>query len=208
MESEISAKRVIQDIEGITLAKNTAARRRRVSLFEAKEHMKGKDEDRGIAVMTHADYPLRSRSRSLPVGAEKARFPSGFLMDRIRKVIQEVLETKLSGKKYETSECAILTKQIVNIIRDKISALDLKKYKLVCTCLITKRMKNAPSIQSGCAWDESVTAADEDGLAEYIYKSDELIAVASVYGIHAEKSLEREKCNKAIKGLIHTAIPE
>ena len=208
MESEISTRKVIQELEGITLAKNTAARKRKVSLFEAKERLKGRDEDKGIAVMTHADYPLRSRSRSLPVDPEKARLQCGFVRDKVTKVIQEVLETKLKGKIYEAKECSVLTKQLVSIIRDRVSTLDLKKYKLVCTCVVTKKLKPAPSLQSGCAWDESVAAIDEDGFAEYVYKSDELIAVASVYGIHAEKGLEREKMNKAIKGFIHAPIPE
>lgn len=208
MESEISTKKVIQDLEGITLAKNTAARRRKVSLFEANERPRLRDEDRGIAVMTHADYPLRSRSRSLPVDPDKVRIPSGFVRENVSKVIQEVLETKLKGKSYEAQECSALTKQLVNIIRDRVSALDLKKYKLVCTCYVTKRLKPAPSMQSGCAWDESATGVDKDGFAEYIYKSDELIAVASVYGIYTAKKADREKCIKATKGFIHSPIPE
>lgn len=208
MESEISTKKMIQDLEGITLAKNTAARRRKTSLFDAKERPSARDEDCGIAVMTHADYPLRSRSRSLPVDPDKVRIPSGFVKENVSKVIQEVLESKLKGKRYDASECSALTKQLVNTLRDKVSALDMKKYKFVCTCYVTKRLKPAPSMQSGCAWDESTIGVERDGFAEYIYKSDELIAVATVYGIHAERKTEREKYIKAIKGFIHAPIPE
>ena len=208
MESEISTKQVIHDLEGITLAKNTAARRRKVSLFEATERPKPRDEDRGIAVMTHADYPLRSRSRSLPVDPHKARVPSGFVKENISKLIQEVLETRLKGKRYEAKESSALTKTLVTTLRDKVSELDLKEYKLVCTCYVTKSLKPAPSMQSGCAWDESATGVDKDGFAEYIYKSDELIAVATVYGIYKDKTTEREKYIKAIKGFIHTPILE
>ena len=206
--SEISTKQLIHDLEGITLAKNTAARRRKVSLFEATERPRPKDEDRGIAVMTHADYPLRSRSRSLPVDPQKARVPSGFVKENISKMIQEVLETKLKGKRYEASECSALTKQLVNTLRDKVYALDLKEYKLICTCYVTKSLKPAPSMQSGCAWDESATGVEKDGFAEYIYKSDELVAVATVYGVYKNKTTEREKHIKAIKGFIHKPIPE
>lgn len=208
MESEISTKKMIHDLEGITLAKNTAARRRKTSLFDAKERPRARDEDCGIAVMTHADYPLRSRSRSLPVDPDKVRIPSGFVKENVSKVIQEVLESKLKGKRYDASECSALTKQLVNTLRDKVSALDMKKYKFVCTCYVTKRLKPVPSMQSGCAWDESTIGVERDGFAEYIYKSDELIAVATVYGVHAERKTEREKYVKAIKGFIHAPIPE
>lgn len=208
MESEISMKKAIHDLEGITLAKNTASRYRKVSLFDARERPKARDEDRGVAVMTHADYPLRSRSRSLPVDPDKVKIPSGFVKDNVSKMIQEVLETKLKGKRYDASECSALTKQLVNTLRDKVSALEMKKYKFVCTCYVTKRLKPAPCMQSGCAWDEGAIGVEKDGFAEYVYKSDELIAVATVYGVYAESKSERERYIKAIKDFIHTPIPE
>ena len=204
------ATKLIRDLEGITLAKNTAVRRRRISLFEAKERPKVPDEDRGIAVMTHADYPLRSRSRSLPVDPDKVRIPSGFVKENVSKVIQEVLESKLTGRRYVASECAATTRELVNILRERVIALDMKKYKFICTCYVTQRLKPAPSVQSGCAWDEGEITIDKDGFAEYIYKNDDLIAVATVYGVHSQKRSEREKYIRSIKGSIssHSPIPE
>ena len=208
MEPEISTKKLIHDLEGITLAKNTAARKRKTSLFEAKERTQLRDEDRGIAVMTHADYPLRSRSRSLPVDPEKVKIPSGFVKENISKVIREVLESQLSGKKYVASESAKTTRELVNILRDKVVELDMKKYKFICTCYITQKLKPAPSVQSGCAWDEGATGIDKDGFAEYVYKNDDLLAVATVYGVYVQKMSEREKYMKSIKKSIHSPIPE
>ena len=49
---------------------------------------------------------------------------------------------------------------------------------------------------------------EKDGFAEYVYKSDELIAVATVYGVYAESKSERERYIKAIKDFIYTPIPE
>ena len=60
----------IHESEGITLAKNPAVSRRKMSLFEVKERAV-RDEDRGIAVVTHADYPLRSRS--IAVSSDRSR---------------------------------------------------------------------------------------------------------------------------------------
>lgn len=208
MEPEISAKKLIQDLEGITLAKNTAARKRKTSLFDAKERTQLRDEDRGIAVMTHADYPLRSRSRSLPVDPEKVKIPSGFVKENISKVIKEVLESQLSGRKYVASECAKITRELVNILRDKVVELDMKKYKFICTCYITQKLKPAPSVQSGCAWDEGAIGIDKDGFAEYIYKNDDLLAVATVYGVYVQKMSERERYMKSIRQSIHSPIPE
>lgn len=208
MEPEISAKKLIHDLEGITLAKNTAVRKRKTSLFEAKERPKPRDEDCGIAVMTHADYPLRSRSRSLPVDPEKVKIPSGFVKENISKMIQEVLESKLTGKKYVASECSKITRELVNILRDRVVELDMKKYKFICTCYITQKLKPAPAVQSGCAWDEDAIGIDRDGFAEYIYKNDDLIAVATVYGVYVQKMSEREKYIKGIRESIHSPIPE
>lgn len=208
MESEISAKKLIHDLEGITLAKNTAVRKRKTSLFDAQERPTVRDDDRGIAVVTHADYPLRSRSRSLPVDPEKVKIPSGFVKENVSKVIRDVLESKLSGKRYVAGECAATTRELVKILRDRVVALDMKKYKFICTCYITQKLKPAPAMQSGCAWDEGVIGIDKDGFAEYIYKNDDLIAVATVYGVYAQKRSEREKCIKSIKNAIHSPIPE
>ena len=190
MESDISTRKVIEDFEGITLAKNTVIRKRKTSLFDPTERPKMRDEDRGVAVMTHADYPLRSRSRSLPADPDKVKIPSGFVKENVGSVIQNVLETKLKGKRYDAKECSALTRQLVNTLREKVSALEMKNYKFVCTCCITKKMKPPPSMQSGCAWDESAVGVEKDGFAEYIYKSNELIAVATVYGIYGERRSE------------------
>lgn len=208
MEPGISTTKVIRDLEGITLAKNTAVRRRRISLFEAKERPKIREEDRGIAIMTHADYPMRSRSRSLPAEPEKLKIPSGFVKENISKVLREVLESQLKGRRYVASECAAITRELVNIVRDKVVALDMKKYKFICTCYITQKLKPPPALQSGCAWDESAIGIDKDGFAEYVYKNDDLVAVATVYGVYAHKRTERERYMKSIKGSIHSPIPE
>lgn len=208
MESNISTSKIAQDFEGITLAKNTAMRRRRHSLFETKELPKIREGDHGVAVMTHADYPLRSRSKSLPFEPEKRKIPIGFEQENVRKLLREVLESKLKGRSYVASECAALTRELVNIMRDKVAALDLNKYKFICTCCITQKLKPPLAMQSGCAWDESTIGIDKDGFAEFVYKNDDLIAVATVYGVHAQKRTQRQRCIKSIKGSIYSPIPE
>ena len=118
------------------------------------------------------------------------------------------MESKLAGRKYVASECAKTTRELVNILRDKVVELGMKKYKFICTCYITQKLKPAPSVQSGCAWDEGAIGIDKDGFAEYIYKNDDLIAVVTVYGVYVQKMSEREKCIKSIKESIHSPIPE
>ena len=98
MEPEISAKKLIHEVEGMTLAKNTVVRKRKTSLFEATERPNIRDEDRGIAVMTHADYPLRSRSRSLPVDPERAKIPSGFVKENVNKSFKKSWRVNSQGE--------------------------------------------------------------------------------------------------------------
>lgn len=208
MESNISTLKIAQEFEGKTLAKNTAMRRRRHSLFETEEIPKIREGDHGVAVMTHADYPLRSRSKSLPLESRERKISIGFMQENVRRVLQEVLESKLKGRSYVASECAALSRELVNILREKVVALDMNKYKFICTCCITQKLKPPLAIQSGCAWDESAIGIDMDGFTEFVYKNDDLIAVATVYGVHAQKRTERERYLKSIKGSIYSPIPE
>ena len=207
MEHEIT--KLSHDVEGITLAKNVAGRRRRTSLFEPKERTETRFKDHGFAVVTHADYPTRGRSRSLPADVEGQRSsPSGFVREAIRGIIKRVLETELNGRRYVASQCPGLTRQIVNTLRVKATALELENYKFICTCLITKRLKSLPTVQSGCAWDENRASIEKDGFAEYAYKSDDIVAVGSVYGVYKEKRSARGKARRNTKELIYPPILE
>lgn len=162
-------------------------RERSKSLFEA-ERPKLTETDHGVFVMTHADFPRRIRTQSMPIDPEKIKSkPSAFNCTTVRKIIHDVLEDKLSGKSYSSKECSSAVKDVVSIIKDKVSELQIPHYKFACTCLITRRLKPAPAVESGCVWDNAKTTVDQDNFAEFLYKNEDLYALGTVYGIYDEK---------------------
>ncbi|XP_031562870.1 tctex1 domain-containing protein 1-like [Actinia tenebrosa] len=173
-------------------------RERSKSLFQA-ERPKLTETDRGVFVMTHADFPRRIRTQSMPIDPEKLKpKSSAFNSSTIRKIIHDVLEDKLSGKNYSPKECSSAVRDIVNIIKVKMSELQMPHYKFACTCLITKRIKPAPAVESGCVWDNAKTSVDQDNFAEFLYKNEDLYALGTVYGIYDEKFEKRSSATTSM----------
>lgn len=184
---ETIEERIIEEDPAFAVVKPRKTRERSKSLFEA-ERPKLTETDHGVFVMTHADFPQRIRTHSVPIDPEQLKSKSSaFNSTAVRKIIHDVLENKLYGKSYSSKECNSAVKDIANIIKDKMSELEMPHYKFACTCLITRRIKPAPVVESGCVWDNAKTSVDEDNFAEFLYKNEDLYALGTVYGIYDGK---------------------
>ena len=184
-------------IATLVAAKRCATKmKRRSSLFSIEKTML----DTGTAVVSHADFP-RPRSKSLP--ARKVSSPAlRFSKEMLTEMIKDVLEEEMKGKEYNEKDCAEQTHLLVAAMKSQITRMNIPNFKFICTCHLTRRMDQYPmSIESGCAWDETKTSVEKDIFAEKVYKSENILAIGSVYGIytsdfnnlHAIKAIRAQK---------------
>jgi len=72
-----------------------------------------------------------------------------------------------------------MSKQLSEVIKDRIKVLRLPRYKLLCTVAIGQNSGQAVRHTSRCLWD-----SDNDGFASASYKNSSLFATASVYAVY------------------------
>ncbi|XP_031562866.1 uncharacterized protein LOC116298506 [Actinia tenebrosa] len=159
--------------------------RRRKSLFETEKC----DNDIGASILSHADFPAASMSRS----ASKMSHSEGMGFDRelIYEILEHEVKQKLQSRTYDSTECESVCRQLANAVKERISALEIKNYKIVCTFYISKRAKPSMKMDSGCAWDELLATVDKDSFVDYVFQNDSISAVGSVYGVCCEKPRQK-----------------
>lgn len=158
------------------------ARRRRRSLFVPQRC----ESDIGNAFLTHADFP-KARAKSLcSLNRDKKE---EFEKQAAYNIIEQVINMELSFKSYDDKECAASSHKIAKKIKEKIcNKFDLPDCKVICCCYVTKRAKPSLAIDSGGAWDELKSTVDKDAFVDYVYKNQNIVAVASVFVIHCGRS--------------------
>ena len=168
-------------IKTISSAKMVARRARRRSLFSPE---RSHGDDIGTSVLAHADFPQGSFT-SLN---EEHREP-GCDKEIAHKIMEEIMNQELAHKKYDAKECASITHEIVDAIQNRVSSvLNLRGFKLVCTCYITKRAKNSMHMESGCAWDERKNTILKDCFVDCVFKNTEIVAVSTVYCVCCKRA--------------------
>lgn len=167
-------------LKGVTQAKLWARRRRR-SLFVPERC----ESDIGNAFLTHADFP-KTRAKSL--SALNRERKQEFEKQAAYKILEQVLNVELSFKSYDGKECAASSHKIAKLVKDKIcNTFELPGCKVISLCYITKRAKPSLAIDSGCAWDELKSTVDNDTFVDYVYKNQDIVAVASVFVVHCQR---------------------
>jgi len=77
-----------------------------------------------------------------------------------------------------------MAKQLSEVIKDRIKALRMPRYKLVCSVVIGQNSGQAVRNASRCLWD-----ADNDGFASASYANRSLLATATVYAVYYDWSI-------------------
>lgn len=169
----------------VAKAKVLAGRARRRSLFDCETRV---EADIGQSTVSHADFPA-SPPTSLTASTDAENGTNELGLDRmmVYEIIEQEMGKKLAGKYYDPSQCDIYSKQIVTAVKDRIAALSIKNFKIVCICYITKRVTPAMKLESGCAWDELIATVDKDSFADCVFQNEFISAVASVYGVCCQR---------------------
>ncbi|XP_048731054.1 dynein light chain Tctex-type protein 2B-like [Ostrea edulis] len=107
--------------------------------------------------------------------------PAKFRPDKVKPIIEKVLEANLEGRKYDPLECANLSKKLSDEIKQRVKQLNFKRYKLVCTVTIGQKHDQSVQMGSQYLWD-----ADRDNFAAASFHNRHIFADGSVYALYYE----------------------
>ncbi|KAL3856582.1 hypothetical protein ACJMK2_011317 [Sinanodonta woodiana] len=144
-----------------------------------------------LVVATQAWQRLaRNRSKSQPT-APVVKLENTYRLDpkegetfpqlKVEQILKTILEFRLSDMMYDPARCKYLTTELTSVIKEKVKALHIPRYKLVCSITLIENSRQDLHIASRCIWNQ-----DTDNFASYTYRNSSLIAVANVYGVYFE----------------------
>nr|XP_002740176.1 PREDICTED: tctex1 domain-containing protein 1-B-like [Saccoglossus kowalevskii] len=130
-----------------------------------------------------------STQRSHPVVRIPVKLDNTYKMDpdnqfpvtKVKRIITDVLQSMLCDESYDASKCLHLTKQIADIIKDRVKALKTPRYKIVCYVYMGSLLHGSVHLASQCVWNEKY-----DSYAEGKYTNKSLYSTAIVYGLYCE----------------------
>ena len=96
-----------------------------------------------------------------------------------KEVIHNVLFDQLSAKTYDAQEAIQWTKDIADIIRDKVKELKFKRYKYLVNVVLGEQHGAGVKMGTRCIWD-----AEADTYAYDSFVNDTIFCVATVYAVY------------------------
>ncbi|NWV33371.1 TC1DA protein, partial [Grantiella picta] len=111
-----------------------------------------------------------------PAGPAR-RFPAA----AVEAVLREAVGSALREQRYEPGPCREAARDIAEVVKARVKALALPRYKIVVVTHIGQLGQQSLQIGSRCLWDPAT-----DTFASYVFKNTSLFAVANVYGVYLE----------------------
>eukprot|EP01063_Lacrimia_lanifica_P024871 TRINITY_DN3268_c0_g1_i1.p2 TRINITY_DN3268_c0_g1~~TRINITY_DN3268_c0_g1_i1.p2 ORF type:complete len:123 (+),score=53.42 TRINITY_DN3268_c0_g1_i1:87-455(+) len=109
----------------------------------------------------------------------RPNYKKKFRANEVRDVIRKVLVEKLEGAEYNSDGASSLTKEVADLIRDRLKQKDYSRYKLIVNVFICQQTGDGVKMGCRCFWDQ-----DTDSYAQDIYMNKALFAIATVFGIY------------------------
>uniref|UniRef100_A0A8C0ZAQ3 Tctex1 domain containing 1 n=1 Tax=Cyanistes caeruleus TaxID=156563 RepID=A0A8C0ZAQ3_CYACU len=105
-------------------------------------------------------------------------WPGGrFPVAAVDEILREVLGSALREQRYEPGPCREAAKDIAEVVKARVKALQVPRYKIVVVAHIGQLGQQSLQISSRCLWDPHT-----DTFSSYVFKNTSLFAVANVYG--------------------------
>ncbi|XP_052769978.1 dynein light chain Tctex-type protein 2B-like [Mya arenaria] len=99
-----------------------------------------------------------------------------FATKKAEDIIHTVLESYLKGKSYDSKKCAILSKSLAELIKERIKASGCERYKIISHVMILENGGQSMRHVSRCLWNK-----DTDNYATATFETQDFIAVGSVF---------------------------
>eukprot|EP00075_Anas_platyrhynchos_P030048 XP_027319301.1 tctex1 domain-containing protein 1 [Anas platyrhynchos] len=117
------------------------------------------------------------RGGGCPLTGPAERFPVG----AVEAILRDVLWGYLREQPYEPGTCREMAKTIAEVIKARVKALLVPRYKIVVVTHIGQLNEQSMQIGSRCLWDPAT-----DTFSSYVFKNTSLFALANVYAIYFE----------------------
>ncbi|KAJ1558116.1 hypothetical protein HK096_003468 [Nowakowskiella sp. JEL0078] len=108
-----------------------------------------------------------------------------FQSDQVKKMVEEILQTRLVKVKYDPAKVPELTKTLANDILASVKKFEYDRYKFVVEVVMGEFKGQGIRVSSRALWDTST-----DSYASVSYKNATLFAVAIVFGLISSGSGE------------------
>lgn len=108
----------------------------------------------------------------------RPNFKHKFRSDTVKAAIQEILNEELNGKQYDPEETTNWSKEISDIIKEKLKTLEYDRYKFIVQVVIGEQRGEGVKVATRCLWD-----SDTDNYAQAVYSNETLFCVAVAYGV-------------------------
>ena len=99
----------------------------------------------------------------------------------IARAIRDVAEPRLQSFTYSAKKSAMLSKLLSEDVKDKLKALGLERYKIVCLITIGEKKSQGVHVVSRCSWD-----ANHDDHVTYNWQNAQIFCTITVYGLYSE----------------------
>lgn len=121
------------------------------------------------------EYGMSSTHRMEPKDDEK------FYPSAVKKVINDILNEKLTGVTYDDKVAQSLALEISNLVKIKCKSLKMPRYKIIVQTFIGENLNQGMRVASKSLWNPKF-----DNYASCSFMSGNLFAVVIVFGSYYE----------------------
>ncbi|XP_068676528.1 dynein light chain Tctex-type 5-B-like [Montipora capricornis] len=104
-----------------------------------------------------------------------------FYAHEIKKIMDDILQEKLSNQTYEATTCRTLCMTLSDVIKGRVKGLGMQRFRFICNVTIGSNSGQGLLIASRFLWDEFI-----DNFSTSSFQNSSLFAVAIVFGILKE----------------------
>ncbi|ESP05543.1 hypothetical protein LOTGIDRAFT_88259, partial [Lottia gigantea] len=104
-----------------------------------------------------------------------------FQEEKIERIIQDVLESELHDMEYDPTTSAKTCLSLSTLIKEKVKMLNMKRYKIICSIVITEQANQSLTMASRFCWDK-----EHDNFSSATYSQPNLHAVGTVFGVYLD----------------------
>ncbi|KAK3091726.1 hypothetical protein FSP39_022190 [Pinctada imbricata] len=147
------------------------------SIASSKGHKHGtKDHDRH-SVATSGDFQLEVKYENTYKMQPDAKYREA----PIRQIIADVIKENLNEKAYDPAVLSGKCRLASDIIKERVKHLDISRYKIVTSIIVTQKADQGMTFSSRCLWDHK-----NDNVISVKVEQGEYFIVGTVFVVYAE----------------------
>ncbi|XP_078353802.1 dynein light chain Tctex-type protein 2B-like [Oculina patagonica] len=126
-------------------------------------------------------FGKEARRHDVPNLTEGQQKQNVFYAHEIKKIMDEILQEKLSTQSYDPSTCRVLCISLSEDIKGRVKNLGMERFRLICSVSIGSNSGQGILMASRFLWNEC-----KDNFSTSFFQNASLFAVAIVFGVLKE----------------------